>query len=147
MSLTATSSFVFLSSARYVSPVPPAVVSHPEMRHLDEDVLPEKGKVGGPVPDIRGWFTLAKLLLEGVVLLKPEARGVNLLGLLLVRCGAVCGDISFCRGGPSAPHALTALTVWAAEATSPESPQCASSALRFCCNNVPVKSGCRRRVS
>lgn len=54
MSLTATSSFVFLSSARYVSPVPPAAVAHPEMRHLDEDVLPKKGKLGGPVPDIRG---------------------------------------------------------------------------------------------
>lgn len=46
MSLTATSSFVFLSSARYVSPVPPAAVAHAELRHLDGDVLPEKGKTG-----------------------------------------------------------------------------------------------------
>ena len=47
MSLIATSSFVFLSSARYVSPVPPAVVSLLEKKHLGTGMLPERVREEG----------------------------------------------------------------------------------------------------
>ena len=42
ISLIATSSFVFLSSAKYVSPVPPAAVARPEGKHLGTGMLPER---------------------------------------------------------------------------------------------------------
>ena len=55
-------------------------------------------------------FTLAELLLKCIVVLEPKARGLGLLGGLRF-VSAIPAVICFCRGGPTAPHALTASAI------------------------------------
>ena len=109
MSLIATSSFVFLSSAKYVSPVPPGparqIVSG---CFATIELCQKKGKQKGDARSEGAATTLAKLLLEFVVIFKPQAGRLLLLRRVLLLRRALFGDIFLSRGGSSAPHALTA---------------------------------------
>lgn len=112
MSFIATSSPVFLSSAKYVSPVPPAEAHHALLQCFRHQMCcQKKGKQEEEADSMGGVFTLAELVHEGIVVLKPQAGRLLLLRLLLLRCGAFGSVICFDRGGPTAPHALTALAM------------------------------------
>lgn len=84
-------------------------------------MLPEKGTRGGGKLKLSSGFTLAKLLLECIVILEPKARGLGVLGGLRL-VSAIPAVICFYRGGPTAPHALTAPAIKAVRATSHELP-------------------------